>query len=183
WLLCKLRTQCHGQCPPARNATQRKRIDSDKRSRMSAVHWPPPHGYLPRSSQFTARPPSVNSSVSAAALAGDCDPVSERRTATARPSLRVGRSRADRPDDVIPIENGSAWIDRPGFDETQGVGPFVLDVEGALAPRPHADLAADDSVHTLAREAAECLRPREDGVEILDREVQRLRARVRRAGR
>ena len=83
----------------------------------------------------------------------------------------------------LPMCGTSAGIDGSRIDEAQRILPFVFRVERALAPWPDADAATGHAVHHLARQTSERLRAGEDRVEIVDREVQRLRRRMRFAGR
>src|SRR5579864_745520 len=77
-----------------------------------------------------------------------------------------------------PLGN-SARIDGASFDETQRVLPQIFDVERSLTPRPHADGAARDALDIITREAPERFCAGKDGVKVFDREIQRLRRRVR----
>src|SRR5262245_29857947 len=68
----------------------------------------------------------------------------------------------------------SGRVHRAGFDKTERVTPFVFGVKRSLAPGPHADRTASDTMYIVSREAIQGLRAGEGCVQVVDREIQRL---------
>jgi len=79
------------------------------------------------------------------------------------------------------VRSSLPWIDRTCLHETKRIVPSILGIEGAFAPRLHADLAAVRSMHVLLRQALQRLGSLKDRIEVVHDKVQSLRGRVRRA--